>query len=66
VSSRTADYQYVSRIVFPLLGTVPYVIGAVILLTGDSSGLYWVFAGMIGAFVAAVMNAWILLVEILR
>jgi hypothetical protein len=29
-------------------------------------GLNWVFAGMIGAIVAAVMNAWILLVEILR
>jgi modulator of FtsH protease len=66
VGSRTANYQYVSRLAFPLLGTVPYVIGAVILLSGEASGLNWVFAGMIGAIVAAVMNAWILLVEILR
>ena len=66
VPSRTANYQYVSRIALPLLGTVPYVIGAVILLSGDGSGLNWIFAGMIGAIVAAVINAWILLVEILR
>ena len=55
-----------SRLVLPMFGTVPYLVGAVLLLAGTDSGMYWVFAGMIGAIIAAVMNAWVLLVEILR
>jgi modulator of FtsH protease len=57
---------YAARLVPPLFGTVPYVVGSILLLSGSSSGLDWVFAGIIGALVAAVMNAWVLLVEILR
>jgi len=58
--------RYPSRVVLPLFGTVPYVIGAILLIAGADSAMYWVFAGMLGAIIAAVMNAWILLVEILR
>jgi len=57
---------YVSRFVPVLFGTVPYVVGAAILIGGNAAGLDWIFAGMIGAIIAAVMNAWVLLVEILR
>lgn len=55
-----------SRVVLPALGTLPYLVGAVLLLAGSDIAMYWVFAGMLGAILAAVMNAWILLVEILR
>jgi hypothetical protein len=55
-----------SRIVLPLFGTIPYLVGAALLLAGADSAMYWVFAGMLGAVLAAVMNAWVLLVEILR
>ena len=55
-----------SRVVLPLFGTVPYLVGAVMLIIGSDMAMYWVFAGMLGAILAAVMNAWILLVEILR
>jgi modulator of FtsH protease len=55
-----------SRVVLPLFGTVPYLVGAVMLIIGSDIAMYWVFAGMLGAILAAVMNAWILLVEILR
>lgn len=55
-----------SRVILPLFGTLPYLVGAVLLLAGADSAMYWVFAGMLGAILAAVMNAWILLVEILR
>jgi len=58
--------SYPSRLFVPAFGTIPVVIGAILLLGGESSGLDWVFAGMVGAIIAAVMNAWILLVEILR
>ena len=55
-----------SRVILPMFGTVPYLVGAVLLIAGSEMAMYWVFAGMIGAIIAAVMNAWILLVEILR
>ncbi|MGA7396919.1 MAG: hypothetical protein WBW62_05665 [Solirubrobacterales bacterium] len=57
---------YVGRFVPTLFGTVPYIVGSLMLMSGDTAGLNWIFAGMIGAIVAAVMNAWVLLVEILR
>jgi hypothetical protein len=35
-------------------------------VAGADSAMYWIFAGMLGAIIAAVLNAWVLLVEILR
>lgn len=55
-----------SRLILPAIGTAPYVVGAIILLTGSESGMYWIFAGMVGAIIAAVLDAWVLLVEIRR
>jgi modulator of FtsH protease len=48
------------------VGTLPFVIGAVGLLAESGGGLYWTLAGIVLATVAAVANAWVLLVEILR
>lgn len=62
----THSYQYMTRAVLPMLGTVPYLIGSAFLISGSATGLDWIFAGVIGAILAAVMNAWILLIEILR
>jgi hypothetical protein len=45
---------------------IPYLIGGVILLTGGSSGLYWVAAAIILSLLAAFFEAWVLLVEINR
>lgn len=61
-----SDGHHTSRIGLPVFGTVPFVVGAALLVAGAGSGVYWIFAGMVGAIVAAVLNAWILLVEILR
>ncbi|HUA74762.1 MAG TPA: hypothetical protein VL988_08385 [Solirubrobacteraceae bacterium] len=47
-------------------GAVPQVVGAVSLLAGSGGGLYWVIGGLIGALLGASINAWVLLVEILR
>ncbi len=49
-----------------LPGTVLPAIGAVSLLVGSGGGLYWIIAGLLGALVGASINAWVLLVEILR
>ncbi len=49
-----------------IAGTVPFAIGGLSVLLEGGGGLYWIFAGIVLAIVAAVANAWVLLVEILR
>jgi hypothetical protein len=53
---------------FPLLlfPALAFVGGGCSLLAGSGGGLYWVLAGALLTFVAASVNAWVLLVEILR
>jgi modulator of FtsH protease len=47
-------------------GTLPFLIGGVSVLAGSGGGLYWIVTGIVFAIVGAVVNAWVLLVEILR
>ncbi len=42
------------------------VVGGISLLIERGGGLAWLVAGIVGAFVGAIVNAWVLLVEILR
>ena len=42
------------------------VIAGLSLLAETGGGFYWVLAGIVGAIVGGVANAWVLLVEILR
>jgi modulator of FtsH protease len=46
--------------------SVATVVGGLGTITGTLGGLYWLPAGVIAAFVGALLNAWVLLVEILR
>ena len=48
------------------LGSIAMLVGSVSLLAETGGGLYWILAGMALAIVGAVVNAWVLLVEILR
>jgi len=48
------------------LQTIPYLIGAVMVLTGSATGVYWIVGGMIATLAFGVFSAWVLLVEILR
>ncbi len=57
--------ETVVKILIALVATVPFVIASILLLIG-ADGVPWMAAGVIIAFAAAVFNAWILLVEILR
>jgi modulator of FtsH protease len=45
---------------------LPFVVAAVLLMAGGHGGLYWMAAGCISVFIFSVLNAWVLLVEILR
>jgi hypothetical protein len=49
-----------------LAGTLPMIAAGISVLVGGGGGLYWLVPELIGGFVGAVMNAYILLVEIHR
>jgi hypothetical protein len=55
-----------SRLLLPVPGSAAYLVGGISILIGQGGGLAWVVAGIVGALVGAVLNAWVLLVEILR
>jgi hypothetical protein len=56
----------ITRVVASQLATVPMVAGGASLLAERGGGIYWILAGVIASFLAAVLNAWVLLVEIHR
>ena len=45
---------------------VPYIVGGTLLMLGMASGFYFVAAGVIISFLKALLDAWVLLVEINR
>jgi hypothetical protein len=49
-----------------LVGSLPFVVAGVLLISGSYAGYDWAAAGVIASLVAGVWNAWVLLVEILR
>jgi hypothetical protein len=54
------------HILWGQLQTLPFIIGAAVMLLHGPSALYWISAGIITAFILSSLNTWILLVEILR
>ena len=49
-----------------LLPGIAFMVGGVSLATGVGGGLYWVLAAVLLVFASASVNAWVLLVEIMR
>jgi hypothetical protein len=47
-------------------GTLPMVAAGISLIAAGGGGLYWLVAGFVLGFAGAVLNAWILLVEMHR
>ncbi len=46
--------------------TIPWLVGGILVLYGVPGGYYWLAGGIILAFIKAVGDAWVLLVEINR
>ena len=63
---REPGHRVTERLVLFQIATLPAVVGAAIVLAGSTSGLYLVAAAILLSFVVAVINAWVLLIEILR
>jgi hypothetical protein len=55
-----------ARVLWAQAATLPFIVGGTLLIAGHDSGLYWLVAGVLASFGAAILNAWVLLVEILR
>ena len=56
----------VLRVTLAQISTLPTVIAGIALLTAGFDGLYWLVAGMVFSMLAAMFDAWVLLVEINR
>jgi hypothetical protein len=54
------------QIVLIQFATVPPIVAGVLLMSGVEDGMYFFAIGTLAAFVAALVNAWVLLVEVLR
>ena len=56
----------VLRVTLAQISTIPAVIAGIAVLTVGFDGLYWLVAGMVFSMLAAMFDAWVLLVEINR
>ena len=56
----------VMRVVSSSLGLLPLAIGGVSTVLRAGGGLYWLAPGVILSFAAALLDAWVLLIEIQR
>lgn len=62
----TPPRYLLGRQVTRLSGTSLLAIGALAELFAVAGGLYWVAAGIVALILGAVINAWVLMIEILR
>ena len=56
----------VARVAMAQLAVLPFLVAGVSLLLRAGGGLYWLVPGVVMCLVVAVLNAWVLLIEILR
>jgi hypothetical protein len=56
----------VLRVTLAQISTLPTVIAGIVMLTVGVDGLYWLVSGMVLSTLAAMFDAWVLLVEINR
>jgi hypothetical protein len=56
----------VARVAMAQLAVLPFLVAGVSLLLRAGGGLYWLVPGVVMCLVVAVLDAWVLLIEILR
>ena len=64
--SPQAVRTFPQRVLISQLATVPAIVAGVLLIAGSPAGYAVLAIGVLVTFFASVMNAWVLLVEILR
>ena len=64
---RGARWQtFVPRVLLTQFSALPIIAAGVMILEGAPNAFYWMVPGVITALISTVINAWVLLVEILR
>jgi hypothetical protein len=58
--------QYYLHLLVNQIAVVPYLLCGIVILISGGTGLYWMAAAIIISFINAVLDAWVLLVEIHR
>ena len=58
--------SYTAMMAASHLAMLPYLICGLSLLLAWGGGLYWLVPGVAACFAVAVINAWVLMIEILR
>jgi modulator of FtsH protease len=58
--------QVVIRVSLMQAASLPIIIAGASMLLGHVGGIYWIVPGVVFSLVGAVVNTWVLLVEILR
>jgi hypothetical protein len=59
-------HHYRRNIVFSQLAILPYILGSIIILHSGLCGVYWLIPGIFISLLKALLDAWVLLVEIHR
>ncbi len=58
--------QYFTSLIFNQLSVLPYLFGGLVTLVYGEKGIYWIVPGILLSFIKAIIDAWVLLVEINR
>lgn len=58
--------QAIVKVILTIVPLVLFLVSGTLLALSDPAGLYWVAAGTLVVFTSSVLNAWVMLVEILR
>jgi hypothetical protein len=59
-------FAFAMRVVGADMGPLFMIVGAVSLLAQNGGGLYWIAPALLAAMIAAIIGAWVMLVEIVR
>lgn len=54
------------RVLLSQLSALPFVAAGALLIAGEPNALYWLVPGVVTALASSILNAWVLLIEILR
>jgi modulator of FtsH protease len=61
-----APARRLPRVMLAFFASWPFVVSGILLVLHTGGALYWTVSGVVVALIATVINAWVLLVEILR
>jgi len=66
--SKEKDYKrkYALNMVLDQVALIPYFIGGIIIMTIGEIGFFWIVPAIIFSFIKAVLDGWVLLIEINR